>query len=1013
MDTAPSKTTAGRWGAVALSIVAAVAIYAVVAGLLVPHFARSVIAEKVGERLGRAVAIDDLSFNPFTLDATVTGVRVMEPDKRAVFASFDSLDVDGSFTSIYRLAPVADAVTLDGLKVHLVRDGESHYNVTDIIGRLGAAPASGKPSQTNFSVSNIRITNGRVDFDDRPKGAKHQVTEINVAIPFISNLPAHLREFVQPSFSAMVNGTPVKFAGETLPFEKSLRTQVAVQFESLDLPRYVEYSPTALPVKVDAGKLDTRLLVRFTHTAGKDPSIDVAGTVALRDARVSIPGGSTLAEIGRIDLDLASLDPLARLAQVSSLRVAQARVDNGQWNVPAAEAKSIRIDVGKRVLAIESISTRDGVLALTRGPGGSIEMPPFPRGPEAATADSAPWLLTLGKASLDGYNVALVDETVKPAVTHRVAIAHLEAADLTTEKNGKGTMSANLRIGKSGSVGLESTFGLDPLSLQARIDARRLDLVEFRPYAEHFATVSLKSGNASAQGTLTVAGEGDATRIAYSGSAGIANVATADKAGGEDLVNWDAVSLTGMDLRWGRNEPLRLAVSDIAVKKAYARVVVTPEGKINLQQLKFATADHPEAPVPATPAEPRDIRIDRITFADSRLDFADHYIKPNYAADVGELHGSVSNLSSDAASRGVVDLEGRYDRTSPVVITGTINPLSGNLFLDIAAKGQGIELPKLTAYSERYAGYGITQGKLTLDVKYHVEDGKLEGRNKILLDQLVFGDKVESPDATKLPVLFAVNLLKDSKGAINLELPISGSLDDPQFEIGGMIAQVMEALLKKAITSPFSLLMGASGGGGAGSAGDSSKDLAFVDFKAGSDEIGPETGKKLDAVAKALLDRPAIKIELASRADPESDLPALKQAALAREVKEAKRSALAAKGQAVPAGHEITLEGDEYSRYLKLVFEGEKRANPVPKEKAQKETAPKEPSVAQMEAYLLERIAIAPEDLAALATRRSEAVKSYLVEKGHLPPERVLVASSGESAPQQDNHESRVELTLK
>ena len=1007
MDTAPPKTTACRWRVVALSIVAAVALYAVVAGLLVPHFARSLIAEKIGERLGRTVAIDDLSFNPFTLDATVTGVRVMEPDNRAAFASFDRLDVDGSFTSIYRLAPVANAVTLDGLKVNLVRDGESHYNVTDIIGRLAAAPAAGKPSQTNFSVSNIRITNGRVDFDDRPKGTKHQVTEINVAIPFISNLPTHLKEFVQPSFSAKVNDTPVSFTGETLPFEQSLRTQVAIQFESLDIPRYAGYSPAALPVKVDAGKLDTRLLVRFTHAAGKDPSIDIAGTVALRDARLSNADGSALAEFGRIDLDLASLDPLAKLVQVSSLRVAQASVDHGKWNVPATEAKSIRIDAGKRVVRVESISTRDGVFALTRNRDGAIEMPPFPRDSGAATTDSAPWQVSVGKASIDSYNVALADESVKPAVTHRVAIAHLEAADLTTEKNAKGTMNASLRIGKSGTVGLESSFGLDPLSLQAHIDARHLDLVAVRPYAEHFATVSLKSGDASAQGVLTVTGEGDAMRIAYTGTAGIANVATLDKVGGEDLVNWDAVSLTGMDLRWTRNDPLRLTVADVAVKKAYARVVVTPEGKINLQQLKFATADHPDAAVAPAPAKPRDVRIDRITFVDSRLDFADHFIKPNYAADVGDLHGSVSNLSSDEASRGVVDLEGRYDKTSPVTITGTINPLSGNLFLDIAAKGQEIELPKLTAYSERYAGYGITQGKLTLDVKYHVEDGKLEGRNKILIDQLVFGNKVESPEATKLPVLFAVNLLKDSKGAINLELPISGSLDDPQFKIGDLIMQVMGSLLKKALTSPFSLLTGGSGsGGGAGSgAGSPTEDLNFVDFKAGSDDIGPETGKKLDAVAKALLDRPAIKIELASRADPENDLPALRQAALARELKEAKGSALAAKGQAVPAGHEITLEGDEYPRYLKLVFEREK--------KAQKETAPKDVSVAQMEAYLLERIAITAEDLTALATRRSEGVKSYLVEKGHLPPERVLVASSGESVPQQDNHESRVELTLK
>ena len=576
-------------------------------------------------------------------------------------------------------------------------------------------------------------------------------------------------------------------------------------------------------------------------------------------------------------------------------------------------------------------------------------------------------------------------------------------------------MSAKLEIGKSGSVDLESTFSIEPLSLDARIDARRIDLVPFRPYVEQFATVALKSANASAKGALTVAGEGNAMRIAYSGSANVANVASVDTANHEDLVNWDSVSLTGMDLRWTKSSPLHVAVSEIAVRKAYARVVVTPQGTINLQQLKGATADGAGPSAPATEAPNlRDIRIDRIAFTDSRLNFTDHYIKPNYTADVGELHGSVTNLSSDPANRGVVDLQGSYDQASPVAIAGTINPLSGDLFLDIAASARDIALPKLTAYSERYAGYGITQGKLTLDVKYHVENGKLEGRNKIVLDQLVFGEKVASPDATTLPVLFAVNLLKDSKGVINVTLPISGSLEDPKFAIGDLITQVVVGLLKKALTSPFSLLAAAVGGGsGAGASGE---DLAFVDFEPGREDIGAESGKKLETLAKALLDRPAIKIELTPRVDEVKDVQALKQTALMRMVKEAKRSALAAGGKAMPTG-DITLEAGEYPRYLKVVFDREKVAKPEPKAAAGKDGASKGPpnelSVAQMEALLLERVEIGPEDLSALALRRSEAVKGYLVGKGHLPAERVLLATTPGSGSPEKSHLSRVEFTLR
>jgi uncharacterized protein involved in outer membrane biogenesis len=353
---APLPSSRRRWRVALLWIVGVVAAYGVLAGLVLPPLAKKIAAQKLGEQLGRSVSIESLSFNPFTLAATVKGFRILEADGKATFASFDRLDLDGSITSVYRLAPVADQLTLSGLKVHLVRDGPQHYNITDILARAAAAPKPAKPEQgMQFSLSNIRLTQGRVDFDDGPKATKHQVTDIEVAIPFVSNLPSHLKEFVQPSFSAKVNGTPLKITGETQPFENSLRTHVALDLEALDIPRYVEYSPSALPVKVDAGKLDAHVTVRFTETAGKDPSIEVAGTLALRDVRVSQPEEPALASATLLALDVASLDPLAGLMQVRSLRVTQVSAIHGQWSIPSTEASDIKVDLGKKNVRIGSL----------------------------------------------------------------------------------------------------------------------------------------------------------------------------------------------------------------------------------------------------------------------------------------------------------------------------------------------------------------------------------------------------------------------------------------------------------------------------------------------------------------------------------------------------------------------------------------------------------------------------------------------------------------------------------
>src|SRR6476659_5075818 len=229
MDSKDRKGLARR----AIVFVAGTAIvYGVVVGLIAPPIAKKVIVSKLSETLGRKVEVDGLSVNPYTLEATVKGVRVLEADDKTSFVAFDQLDANASITSLTRFAPVIDEMMLNGLKVRLVRDGENHYNASDILARLAARPKEKSEEPARFSVSNIRVANARIDFDDQPVGTKHQVTDMDIAIPFVSNLPIHLKEFVQPRLSAVVNGSPLHIRGETLPFENSLRTHVALQLEN-------------------------------------------------------------------------------------------------------------------------------------------------------------------------------------------------------------------------------------------------------------------------------------------------------------------------------------------------------------------------------------------------------------------------------------------------------------------------------------------------------------------------------------------------------------------------------------------------------------------------------------------------------------------------------------------------------------------------------------------------------------------------------------------------------------
>jgi len=973
---APSRRRA--WRGAILAVLALAALWGVAGGLVLPVVAKRLIAKEGGARLGRPVSVERVSVNPYTLEATVEGFRVLEANGKAPVVTFDRLDLEGSAASLYRLAPVVNRLTVSGLQAHLVRDAENHYNVTDILERLAAASkaraqqarsqAAEPEEPARFSVSNVRLVNASIDFDDRPLGRRHQVSEIHLSIPFISNLPVHLKEYVQPSLAAKVNGAPLLVTGETLPFEDTLRTHFTLDLNALEVPRYLAYLPTSIPVRVDSGVLDAHVTVSFTQGAGKQPSIEAAGMAALRDVAVSGPAGELLRG-ARLEARLGSFDPIAGKARVDQVRLENAKGLGGDLRVAEALANGIDLDLRKRSARVAEVSTRDGAVSLRRARDGAFEWPrllPSEAQPPAAESTPSAWKVTVDRATLAGYQVTLVDAAARPAVTHRVSIASVEATDLVTEEGLRGKAVAKLGLERGGSLEVDSTFALEPLQVAARIDARGVDLVPLRPYMKQFATVALRSGAASARGQLTLKGGPKGVRVAYAGGAEIARFAAYDTLAREELLSFRAVRTSGIDFDWAPDAPLALVVGDILMDKVYSRLVVNPDGKLNVQQLRTATPEEPDAPSQAGEPRPRNVRIDRIAVVDGRLNFTDHFIRPNYTADVGELHGSITGLSSAPDSRGTVDLKGSYDGVSPVTIAGTVNPLRGDLYADIAAKGRDIELTRLTAYSQRYAGYGIKEGKLTLDVKYHVEGGKLEGRNNITLDQLTFGDKVESPDATTLPVLFAVNLLKDADGRIALELPISGSLDDPQFDVGALVGQLLGSLLKKAVTSPFSLLSAAFGGNpAAGAAGAASQDLAFVEFEPGRAELDPADVRKLETMARALQGRPGLTLEMAAQLDPERDMEALRLEALQR--------MLATNGKAP--------EADAYPAAVRAAYARAKLpGNPA-------ELAP-----AAMEAALLQKVEVGATELDALKSNRANKVRAWLLEQGHLPAERVVLA---------------------
>ena len=399
---------------------------------------------------------------------------------------------------------------------------------------------------------------------------------------------------------------------------------------------------------------------------------------------------------------------------------------------------------------------------------------------------------------------------------------------------------------------------------------------------------------------------------------------------------------------------------------------------------------------------PPSIGITKVTLQGGNVNFTDLFIKPNYSANLTEIGGSVTGLSSQLNTTADVDLRGRFAKSAPVEIKGKINPLLQNPFLDIKANVRDIELGPLTAYSGKYVGYAIEKGKMSFDVAYKIENRKLSASNRLTLDQLTFGEKIDSPTATKLPVLFAVALLKDRNGVIDVNLPISGSLDDPKFSVGGIVLHIIFNLIERAITAPFALIGSLFGGGG--------EELSYVTFEPGRGVLAPGQEEKLTKLQKALYDRPALKLDATGRSDPEKDSEGLRKYRFDQQVKAQKLKELVKKGSSVASVDEVKIEPEEYEIYLKRAYKEAKFPKPRNLIGIQKDL-PKE----EMEKLMLANTVISDEDLIQLANRRAQATKDFITRGDQVPVDRVfLLAPKVEAAKDEAKLPgSRVDFSLK
>ena len=945
------------------------------------------------------------------------GVRLSDVQQHELLA-FDALEVRLADLQPFKRLLRIEAVEWEAPRLALRRDGAGHLNLEGRGGQA-SAPAANKPDPGwRVELGRLAVREGQASWRDEsaPGTARLALHDIVLDASAISMPVEH----------------PARFAGSLRLAgpEASKPAELAFAGDGTDRQGKVALSVRSLALEWAAPYLAQWATPRLRGVLEADVGLawngaalvaQVAG-LGLDDVFLSCASASDCEGAAPAALALRGKQSLAELKR---LRMEDARIDLAQHSVRVG-----RVALTQPRALVDRVA--DGRWMFERW-----QRPRQPADGRQPQAGATPWAVQLANIEIDGGAVAFRDAVPAEPVAFTMTGLRLRLRDFAplaaSARPSAISLSARLGTGRAdpGRLEYEGTLGLAPVQAQGRVLASHLPLHAFEPYVASALRVDVRRADGSFKGQVRYAETPAGPLLGVQGDAALddvrvrmAPVAQAEEGAGadvprtprrgEELLNWKSLGLRGIEVSMAPGKPVAVDVRETALSDFFARIIVQSDGRINLQDMLQPSAT-PQAVPSASPGNAASapvsggaadagpapvIRFGPVALTGGRVHFSDYFIQPNYSADLSELAGRLSAFSSvpaaDGAAPEMADLElrGRAEGTASLEVTGKFNPLAKPLALDIQGRMRDLELPPLSPYTIKYAGHGVERGKLSMDVSYRVQpDGQLTASNKLVLNQLTFGEPVQGAPAS-LPVKLAVALLADRNGVIDVDLPISGSLNDPEFRLGSVILKIIGNLILKAVTAPFSLLAGAFGGG---------DELGSVPFAAGSALLDAEALQGLDKVVKALIERPALKMTVAGMASLEVERDAWKRAQLQQSLLAQKRRAALRAGQ--PAEEVKAVTPEEYPALLKEVYRRSDIAKPRNLVGIAKDLPPGE-----MEALLLASIPVSEASMRELALARGVAVRDYLASR-QLPSDRLFLGAV-RVAPADAAWKPHAELTL-
>lgn len=921
--------------------------YLTVTVLILLPAANFIVPWYVEKNFGRELHTDIILFDPFSLALKVRGVDLLETDGSS-FAGLKRAELNLSLAGVWQPGWVLDAAEIEDLYLHLVRLDAGTFNFSDI---LAAIPESEPASEDTEALPAITVRH--LEFSARDISLTDRAREV----PYTTHYRG-LAITVNDLSTIIEEGKPYRIvateeSGGTLEWEGTISLPRAHSEGRLALHRFGlvplwRFAKPWLNLELERGRLD--MSGNYDLSWGDTFGYSILdGQLSISDVAITPRDVEALPETA-VSLQSITADGIEVDSKTSHVAVSTFRIDS-----PSVAGWI----AGDRLSLAE-------LFAVSGLPGEQAEAS------SKTDTDGTPWTATLARLQLSGGKLQWRSEFTDPP-SLLVSPIDARGENIHWPFEGVSPLALSLRIGDQASVELEGNIELD--SGRGNIDygVEGLNLPWFNPNLPEALHAEISDGVINIRGAVDLA-QFLPTRVTLSGSVDhFSGMLREEK---ESLTSWKAVRLTDLAVDLDAHS---VSLEELRIDNYRGRLHIAADGSINTSNLWQEEVGETAADVAQDMEldQPWSVNVPHIIITDSAIDFQDESLPIAFRTVIGDLQGEINHISSDPEARADVNMTGSVDGYAPVALSGVAAPLNQPPALDLTLTFDGVDLSLLTPYSSTYAGYAIERGLLNLKLVYSLEDNRVKGDNDVVINQLKLGERIDSDRAVDLPLELALALLTDMNGVIDLAVPVSGDLDNPEFELGQVIGGAFINLITKAVTAPFTLLANLVG---------TEEDLQRLTFASGSDELNTASRAKLDQLAEALQQRPGLTLIVSGRLNPEADLQQLQTAALNSELLAGglSQDQIDDKDDAFASAIEV--------RYRSLYPDGEL------------------PALLSQYRAVRDSLSVSETQLKALAESRAVAVKQYLVMERGMQADRAAIESA--SLEDEANQFSGVELEL-